>query len=423
MTSLISISIVYLYLFDIQPVFSYTGMTANANLDYLYLILLIVLTGSMLYVSPKRVYLPSSILAWLMYNLVYIPSVFISYASGIVTGYKHLILFAILTLAMLMLFSIPRFRGYKTINVSLNNNAFKVFAVILGSVCYLVLLIYYKPNISNLVSLTDISELYDIRGEFRDSASNAPTIARYVFAWTSKVFVPFFLIYGLARKNKIITVMSLFTGLLLFSSTGLKSIILGPVIIYSFWYLLNKREIKFSTLSNIFLFVLFFGVICYHLDFSLFNYIIIRRVVMVPGFLTGCYFDFFSNNELTLLGYSILKGVVSYNYEYTPPFVIGEHYFGRSDMAANANFLASSFGDLGIIGVLSFSAFVSLMFGFIDKTAMNKQAVPEISALMLLPMWTLIDTALFTALLTHGLGIISMLLIVIPIGTFIKDRK
>ncbi|MGF1834822.1 O-antigen polymerase [Photobacterium sanguinicancri] len=412
----------YIYIYQIQPVFAYSGFTINYDINLLYLVVLMIITSLILLLAPQKIYLPSSILSWLMFNLVFVPSIFISYVSGIVTGEEHITLIITMCISMLILFLIPRFSIHKLIKVSLNKKVFSIVSLLLITICYLIIFVFYRPNISFLFSLTDISQLYDIRGDFRESASGAPTIARYLFAWTSKVFLPFMFIYGVANNKKTVIIFSLFTCILLFSATGLKSIILGPVVVFVFWYLLKYREANFSMLSFILVLVLIFSSLLHVVGFELFNYIIVRRVVITPGFLSGCYIDFFSNNEFTMLGYSIFSSFVEYSYEYSPSYIIGEYYFGRSEMSANANFIATAFAEFGVIGSIVFSLIVGVMFGIIDKISAYKSTVPEISALLLLPMWTLVDTSLPTALLTHGLGAVVLLLLLIPKRIFTQSK-
>lgn len=406
--------IVCVYVLQIQPIFSYSGMTVNDGISNGYLFFLILSILFILILSPNNIYLPSTIFSWLIFNLVFVPSVIISYVSGIVEGENHIVLTVVLSLSMACVFLLPRLDVYSFVRVSFDNKSFNVIAFFVGLVCYLVLFIYYKPNISSILGLTDISQLYDIRDDFREHSSNAPTVARYIFAWTSKIFIPFLFIYGLVNKNKSLIIISLATGLLMFSATGLKSIILGPLVVYVFWKLLTFKNIRFSTLSFILVVFLLISSTLSYFGSDILNYIIVRRVVIVPGFLTGCYFDFFSNHDFALLGYSILSSFVEYPYQDSPPYIIGEYYFGRSDMSANANFMASAFSDFGIVGCILFSIFIGGVFGLLDRVALDKSSIPEISALLLLPTWTLVDTALFTSLLTHGLAIIIAIVIVMP---------
>jgi hypothetical protein len=281
---------------------------------------------------------------------------------------------------------------------------------------------YYRPDASNLLKIEDISQLYDIRNDFKESSSDAPVFARYIFAWASKIFVPCFFVYGLAKKNNIIISTALITGLLLFSSTGLKSIVLGPVLIFMFWLYLRKSHLTFSMLNFLLLLLVALALILHELGSPFLNYIIIRRVLIVPGYLTGCYFDFFMSNPFTFLGYSIFEGLVDYQYPYSPPYIIGAHYFGRSEMSANANFLATSFADFGALGCFLFALLSSFFFGILNSISISKNAIPEMTALLLLPTWTLIDTSFLTAMLTHGLGIIALILIFMPRSLFNVGR-
>ncbi|HBC3535259.1 TPA: hypothetical protein KDZ66_004214 [Vibrio vulnificus] len=282
----------------------------------------------------------------------------------------------------------------------------------------LVVFLFYKPSLINLLNISDISELYNIRGEFREITSNVPSFARYVFSWSSKIVVPILLVYGLAKKNNIVILLALTFGLLLFSATGLKSIFLGTIVTYISWMVLSRVHVSFNFLSILICVIILLSLALHEVGYWQFNAIIIRRVLVIPGLLTGYFIDYFSNNEFTYLAYSIFSGVFDYKYDVTPPFVIGEFYFGRNDMSANASYLASAFGDFGYSGCILFTVILAIVYRNLDFWAEKIKATPEVSAIILLPTWALVDSSLITVLFTHGLLIIVLFAFFLPKSFF-----
>jgi hypothetical protein len=134
---------------------------------------------------------------------------------------------------------------------------------------------------------------------------------------------------------------------------------------------------------------------------------------MIPGLLTGFYFDFFSVNETVKLGHSFLSSFVTYPYTLTPQFLIGEVYFGSAQTAANANIWADAFANFSYAGVIAFTIVLGLVMWAFDNLAKDRD-IRIIAMLMGVAGFTWSNAGVFTSLLTHGIGLMFILLYLLP---------
>lgn len=191
-----------------------------------------------------------------------------------------------------------------------------------------------------------------------------------------------------------------------------KSILLTPIALLLLYYCL-KRSISIKLYLCNFTFVLslisFFssGMVQF-----IFGEILMRRVFIVPGMLTNMYFDYFLVHDFNL--FSSVTSRFTGASVISIPFMIGENVFGRPEMSANANFVASGYAEAGVIGVLLYSFVIILSFIFLDsRIKLEKNIIFLASFPILLAM---LETNLTTVFLTHGL----MFLILVKIFWKIK---
>jgi oligosaccharide repeat unit polymerase len=280
---------------------------------------------------------------------------------------------------------------------------------------FLIVIRYYNFSISSILSLTDISGLYDIREDFRDQNDEIPKIAVYALTISAKVFIPCLLLYGILRKHKVIIILSFAMQVILFLITGQKSLFLGWLLILGFClYMRNKETLKINIVANFISFIFLFSIVLYWLGSEALLIFVVRRIFIMPGVLGAYYFDFYLNHPYALLSYSFMSAFFENIYNATPPFVIGMNYFSRSGMSANVNFLMSAFADFSYIGMILYTLILCMIYKFIDLVIDFKSNIRLLSV-MLLPTWALLDSSMTTVLLTHGLLVTIMLILFCPI--------
>lgn len=267
----------------------------------------------------------------------------------------------------------------------------------------LIIILYqrYGFNPLNIINMISISDIYLIRNEFR-LANEGGTFFIYILMWATKVITPFCFIFFLYKKKYLYAFLTFIVQFCFFSISGHKSLFLGLFFVLAIYYIL-KMEKGVILISSMYLAVIILSSVLALLDiFPIFLEIIVRRMIIMSGLLSGFFVEFFSVNGFDNYSNSFLAGITESPYDRTLPFIIGEHYFGRTTMSANANFLASAYANFGYTGVLIESSLLIITLYMIKQLSRGNHNVLY-STLFILPMMSLADSAFFTSLLTHGI--------------------
>jgi hypothetical protein len=126
------------------------------------------------------------------------------------------------------------------------------------------------------------------------------------------------------------------------------------------------------------------------------------RVIMVPGLLTGFYYDFFSTNPKVMLLHSVFSWAGTYPYPVRYPVLIAEYYLNTVDGFANANFLADAYANFGIPGMFAFSLLLGMVLWVLDSLCEGMD-LRYAASLSILAFFTLANSALLTGLLSFGI--------------------
>jgi hypothetical protein len=131
--------------------------------------------------------------------------------------------------------------------------------------------------------------------------------------------------------------------------------------------------------------------------------LLIRRLFFVPAANHLIYYDFFSqpDHPFVMLSNSILEGFFRYPYDFPIVKVIAWEYWGR-DFSPNVGYLADAFAHFGFMGMFVFSMILGLFLRVIDSIGARLPA-NLVTAIVATPAMALVNSALFTSLLTHGL--------------------
>lgn len=339
----------------------------------------------------------------LYFNIVLIPTTIFIFTTGVSI---EAIAFYLILYIYPFLQKIPYRKTVK--NLPILNNVFIFFSCL-----FLTILVFYSvsPSLS-VLNITNISDLYDIRMTSRDQLSEVSFIVGYSYMLIFKVIAPLILSYGLLKGNRFLVYIAIMVFAVGFLVSAHKSILLTPIALLLLYYCL-KRSMSIKLYLCNFTFVLslisFFssGMVQF-----IFGEILMRRVFIVPGMLTNMYFDYFLVNDFNL--FSSVTSRFTGASVISIPFMIGENVFGRPEMSANANFVASGYAEAGVIGVLLYSFVIILSFIFLDsRIKLEKNIIFLASFPILLAM---LETNLTTVFLTHGL----MFLILVKIFWKIK---
>ncbi len=226
----------------------------------------------------------------------------------------------------------------------------------------------------------------------------------YMNSMVFKVVSPFLGILILVKRKYIFYLMILMLDLLLFISSGHKSLLFYFFLILFVFIFLSKdlyisNLIYLKKLLQLFVTILSYGITLSLLNISLFILVLMRRAFFVPAKFYNDYFEYiiigyghltYQTTQASLKGISTVKEIGIYN--------------GSGD-AANRGYIASAYILGGFLWVVLYSIYVFCIFylmNFFMKQDNIKASV--ILVIFLVPILTLfISSSLTTTMLTHGL--------------------
>ncbi|AXT61831.1 hypothetical protein D1816_16195 [Aquimarina sp. AD10] len=261
-------------------------------------------------------------------------------------------------------------------------------------------IVEYAPyiNLKNLLLI----DVYETRTLVSQNIKN--TYTAYTYSWFSRMILPIIIVLSIYfgnRKNLILSVLLL---LFLYLCGAHKMVFIGLIFVLIFY--------KYDYLEKTRYFLLVMtGFICISLlatlffDFTYLWDVSFRRVLILTALLDYCYFDFFTYNEPLYWSHSFLSTFVDYKYDVLPEYVISEVYFNKPDVNANVGIISDGFKNLRTWGILISIILTSLYFSILNSLNIS----PKFFGLFVLLVFSFLNGALSTILLTHG-GILLLLL-------------
>jgi hypothetical protein len=261
----------------------------------------------------------------------------------------------------------------------------------------------------------DIRLVYELRDE---ATKSVPGIISYLVPIFSKIIIPFGVVVSLYYRKFIVSGVLIFYSVVLFGISSHKSIVIYPIFSIILFYSIKKSR-KYSYILYIFIFSLF---ISFADSFLYKNFnsesiwgwyasIMVRRAIMVPSIVDYYHIDFFSQNPYFFWASSRLTfGMIKPPYDLTSPFLIGEAYFGSSEIGANTGYVGSGFAQAGMAGVAIYAIGVGMIVAILQSYG-RYLGLPFVGAIMMTQVVTMISSTDFVTLfLTHGM-LISLVLL------------
>lgn len=386
------------YQFLVSPFFAYEGLNfyPPSLLGWVSLIAFGVLPVSFLPLVVKR---PSDFLIIYLYIFLYIPSIFIPPLAIKDFAYQSYSLFLLISLWILV--SLRGRVQFTWLRIRIDQRIFRSLLWTILGVTLLYINLYAKSKIS-FFSLLDV---YDVRAEYKDSLSDAPLILSYMVGWSGNVIIPYFAIIYIQKHKWIMFLVVILCELVFFLRTGFKSLFFGFFLVLIIYVYLNWRKINIFSISIFLSIILFIGII---IDFGtsvpFLSSFMHRRTFAIPGLLAGYYYDFFGQHKFALLGHSIFKEFSNYPYQLPPPNLIAWFYFGKPEMSANAGIWSDAYANFGVIGMFSFSALASIVFGIYDQV-WSRRGLAISCAMLGILGFSLANSAFLTTFATHGFAL------------------
>jgi hypothetical protein len=383
----------YSYVVYIAPLFTYLQYGYRTPDPFGYGVALALVAGLAL-LMPRRITHPSHFIVWVLYVITVIPSLVVpqwapalGYGAALeLTVWVGVCFGLVVTLGTRQVLRdfVPRH--------PLSPRAFRL----LLAAAFVALLAYSVLTAGVNLSLPSLDDVYGVRDEFRQQTSASPALG-YVVPLFTGLISPAMMALGFWDRRPQWLVAGMVGQLYVFAAEGAKSAFFSPLAIALAFLLVRRRRpmIGSGSLLGAALVVVVAIAIGWT---SLF----VRRFLITPGLVTAGFVQVFDNAPKAHLGHSVLSRFVHYPYPVDPPDLVGRWFFGNPDTHANTGWLGDGFANFGYPGMLGASLILILVLWTIDDAA--KGLPLGFACLYFLPhALTLCESAILTAILTHGI--------------------
>lgn len=259
-----------------------------------------------------------------------------------------------------------------------------------------------------------LEDVYDVRAAYTaDLGSGGPL--GYLLTGQASVVNPLLLARGLARRRPSLVALALGGQFLLYSSTGFKAVLFSFVAVLGMALLFRGRGQR----GSIPFLVAPIGIMAAAAaaDAALggitWTSVFTRRFILTPGLLTSVYVEYFSESPVAVYGYSFLRAWVEYPYDQSPPKRIAVFLVPGSSGYANANLFADGFANLGWAGFPVAACALLVWLRLLDRAAAGLP-LRVVAMTVVMPSIMLSNTSIFTAMLSHGLLVGTLILAIAP---------
>lgn len=253
------------------------------------------------------------------------------------------------------------------------------------------------------LSLFDMGlHTYDVRAEV---TAKDTLLTSYLMGPLRMVLLPLLIVIGLTdiKRNWWMSAIGVLAMLFLYMLNPEKSTLFSIAVVLLF-FLFKSHHAKSG--------MILYGIAAICAASALLNLttgnlmaesIILRRIFFIPVIVSDNYFTFFDGHPM-LLSHSFLHHWFDYPYGVEPSHLIGEMMYNRTTTNCNTGIVADGFMNFGHIGAILFVAGGALFIRLVGAQMDN----PRFFGLLALLVYTFLNSALFTSLLTHG-GLVLLL--------------
>lgn len=315
---------------------------------------------------------------------------------------------AIYSLLLLLLLTIPSMRLPQLPSPRISEKC-SVILVTLLTVLALVpfLWAYGLPTDLSVFALDE--HIYEVRQEASQQGS---LLTAYLQGPLGKVLLPLMMLLsiGNVKKRWPLLLIGLVGMLYLFMVNPEKSIFFSVFVVLA-CYLFRDCYAKAGLLIYCLLAVCVLSVLVRLLTGSLMaESIVVRRLFFIPSLVTEAYFEFFAETPVCL-SHSFLGSFFEYPYAVEPSHLVGQMMYGRSTINCNTGIIADGFMNFGHIGAAIFVSMTAFVLHLVEACDYDSRYF----GLVFLLVFTFLNSAFFTTLLTHGgLFLLLMMLFIVP---------
>ena len=410
-----------IYVTRIAPNFAYIGFTGHGGLSFTSLAAVAVVVGASVFM-PRTLQFPSDWILWLLFVVVLLPSSLIPYLARDDVALAYLAFLAIA--AGSASFSAVFLRGWrrravrKAVRVPVGRYLTSLHMLLLVASCIALPGIWAAFGFS--LEVLGLIDPYEMRLRFREvEAVRTGGMVAYALRWQGHVVGPALVWTSLSRRSWGGLSVALLGQYTIYAVSGIRQVAVGTALVLGYWlYTRLRREhaVTFATPLFALCGVMALAWVTDLLtDTVTSTSLAVRRLLATPGLLSWHYIDYFSGRPKLNYADSFLSAWVESPYGDRVPFLIGRLMYGESTVSANANIWADGFANLGFAGVVLASVGCFAVAGSIDLLAYKSRATGVAVAMVLTPAISLANTALGSAMLTHGL-LVAVLLSWVAVG-------
>ncbi len=410
---------------QLSKTWSYLGFW-YVNQDPSVAITSVVASASLGFLLPIKNWTIVGFAKWVLYFLLFIPSLVIPPQQGALQNDMLLLLESLIwfSSAAVILF-LRNGAPFPAITLTKRLLLQGVF------VCWLLGNMAIYAAYGGSMSLVGIEDVYQQRSAANQVGGN---VIVYVLGFMSGAINPFMLAVGLTQKKPVLIALALAGQIIVYSTLAGKVVLGSTLLVIAVLFAFRQGKVIFARIYAAVMIIGIMGPIVSRPRFmsgdliSTVSDLIYMRILVLPGVLVGCYSDFFSRYPLTYLSHSIVgKYFVEYPYGgESVGQVIGRYVTPTASFSVNnynANFIAADavagFGPWGIPPMLAFFAFTLWL---ISKLA-GREHTPIACAVLVPFIVSLADSSIFTAILTGGGGAAAVLLYLFRSAEFTEANK
>lgn len=393
----------------IQPRFAYAGYQyaeAPAEVTFLSWFAATVV-ALFLPRAPRR---PSTVILWVLYVVVICPAMLMLPYMGPMGPWQATEFgFGLGASFMLALIVASRKREATPLPIRVTPTTFWIIVGGFTIVTY----VYVATTTGINLAYLQLADIYDQRADYREAIAESTALG-YLVSNQANVVNPLILARLIQEKRWGFVPFLVLAQLILYTATGFKSVLFSLVAILLMIILFKrKRPRMISLLWGAAGLVLVCWLIDRQTDSVALTSLFGRRFLYTPARLSGLYFEWYSNNPLSMLANSILAPFIDTEYQYGPARTIAIYATGSASSSLNANIFAAGFAEFGWVGLLGVGVLLGIYLRVLDRAA-TRLPVWMVAAVVVMPSVTLSNTALHTAMLSHGLVAAVLLLALVP---------
>lgn len=273
---------------------------------------------------------------------------------------------------------------------------------------FVIVILYISWQYTGFRFTINLANVYTFREEAKNSS--IPILLRYLFA-ASKAVNPILLAYSLDRKKIANAVLIIMIQILSFSINGSKMVLFSTLLAVGLFFFYSESQLK--KLPQYLTALCVSAALERELFKSFFLISYVRRVLFLPNLLNSYYYDFFTKNTPDFFRQSFLRFLGVDSPYLDIDHMIGAIYFNKPEMGANNGLISDAITNMGYVGIVIMPIILPFFLRFLDSFSVGiKKRIYVSTAIMI--SFILISSFLSTALLTHGLLALGLVIAVIP---------